>query len=179
MLATFTDSPTPFHGVSTIATSPDWVSTYGRYSRRPKMHPHEATGTFVVAGHGMGLESRPALLARPLAEVHHVLQRLEPWDLHSLPARDPVGAAVGPVDAHALAHGPAEQLVDRHAEGARLDVEQGVLDGRDRLLHDAARGLAPHGVEQGDDGLPGPRVLADDQGDQAVEIGRASCRERV
>src|SRR5204863_163414 len=128
-------------------------------------------GLVDVEDHRIGLERRPALLAHLLAEVHHVLQRLEPWDLHGLPARDPVGAAVRPVDAHALAHGPAEQLVDRYAERARLDVEQRGLDGRDRLLHDAARGLAPHGVEQGDDGLPGPRVLADDQWDQAVDDG--------
>ena len=49
-------------------------------------------------------------------------------------------AAVGPVDRQLVAVGAAEKRADRHAERLGLDVEAGVLDGRQRLLVGAARG---------------------------------------
>jgi hypothetical protein len=46
-----------------------------------------------------------------------------------------------PVDRNAVAQLAAEQLVDRHAERLTLDVQEGVLDGGDRLAHHAAARL--------------------------------------
>src|SRR5262249_29286417 len=68
------------------------------------------------------------------------------------------GAAVGPVDALAVAQRPPEQLVDGDAEGLGLDVPQGQLDPGDGLGGDAARALAGHAVEVPVAHLDGPRV---------------------
>src|SRR2546428_7751280 len=73
-----------------------------------------------------------------------------------------------------LALGPPEQLVHGNAERRGLRVEQHVLDGGDGLLDHAARRLPAHGVERGDDGLAGARILADHQRRQAVD-GRADA----
>src|SRR5438128_2179091 len=69
---------------------------------------------------------------------------------------------------------PAHQLVDGNAEGARLDVEQRVLDGGDRLLDDAARRLPAHRVEGRDDRFARARVSADHEWHQPVD-GRADA----
>ena len=50
--------------------------------------------------------------------------------------------AVGPVDAHAVPRGAAEQLDHRDAERLRLDVNQRKLDARDGLGGNSARALA-------------------------------------
>ena len=68
---------------------------------------------------------------------------------------DPVRAAVRPVEADPVADRPAQQLVDRDAEGPRLDVEQRVLDRADRLLDDAARRRPPQRLHQRDVRLVG------------------------
>ena len=85
-----------------------------------------------------------------------------------------------PVEPEPLALGSAEQLVHRDAEGARLRVEQRVLDGGDGLLDHPAGRLPAHGVERGDDGLAGARVPADHEGGQAVDgRGDAGATERL
>src|SRR5262249_16945709 len=88
--------------------------------------------------------------------------------------------AVRPVDADAIADRTAEELVHRDAEGARLDVEQRVLDGPDGLLDEAAGGLAAQRVHQGDVGLPRPRVLPhEDRGALGDHPGHAGAAERL
>ena len=79
-----------------------------------------------------------------------------------------------PVQTQALALRPAQQLVDGNAEGARLHVEQRVLDGGDRLLDDAARRLPAHRVEGRDDRFARARVSADHEWHQPVD-GRADA----
>ena len=72
--------------------------------------------------------------------------------------------------------GPAEQLVDRHAERLGLDVPQGELDARDRLGRDAARALAGHAVEVPVDALDGAGIVA---GEDGLEVAhRARPRRR-
>jgi hypothetical protein len=66
-----------------------------------------------------------------------------------------------PVERQAIAYRPAEQCVDRNAQRLGLDVEQGVLDRRHRLLVHTARRLAGDGVLRGHDAFDRPRVLAD------------------
>ena len=81
-----------------------------------------------------------------------------------------VGAAMRPVDRDALAHRPAEQLVDRHAERLALDVEQRVLDrGDGARVHPARRLHLAHPQHRGDL-LHRPRVRAR----SAVRPGRGS-----
>src|SRR5439155_4376583 len=105
---------------------------------------------------------------------------LHRWNLHFLVGPDTVGAAVGPVEADAVAHRAAQHLVHGDAEGARLDVQHRVLDGGDGLLDHAARRLAPDGVHVRNVRLPGARVLADHRGRQAVDHGReAGPAERL
>ena len=65
-----------------------------------------------------------------------------------------------PVELEPVAHGAAQKIVDRHAQGLRLEVEQGVLDRRDGLLVEPAMGLARHRVELLADALVAARVVA-------------------
>jgi hypothetical protein len=73
----------------------------------------------------------------------------------------PVGAAMRPVDLQPIADRAAEHFVHRHAQCLGLDVDQRVLDRRDRHRVDAAGGLPRGGVEIGGVALDRPRVLAD------------------
>ena len=127
----------------------------------------------------VGLERGEAALAYFLAGVHHVLERPQRRDLHRVRPGEPIRAAVRPVETDALAHRPAQHGVHGQAERLRLDVEQRVLDGADRLLDDAAAGLPPDRVEQGDDCLVRRRILADDLRREAVDHGgHAEAAER-
>ena len=76
-----------------------------------------------------------------------------------------------PVQAHAIAHRSAEQLVDRHLQRASLQVEQPVLDGADGLLHDAARRLATNRLHQRHVRLERARVFADQIWREALDDG--------
>jgi hypothetical protein len=73
---------------------------------------------------------------------------------------------VRPVEAEAGPDRPAQERVHRHPEGARVDVQERVLDRPDGLLDHAARGLPTKRVHEGDVGFPGPRILADQDGSQ-------------
>ena len=53
---------------------------------------------------------------------------------------DPEAAAVGPVDGQLGADGAAEEGAGGHAQRLARHVQEGILDGRDRL-RDMARGL--------------------------------------
>ena len=66
-----------------------------------------------------------------------------------------------PVERQALAHRAAEQRMDGNAERLRLDVDERVLEGGDRLLVHAAGRLARHRAERRGDALVGARILAD------------------
>ena len=91
-----------------------------------------------------------------------------------------VGAAMRPVDGNAVAQLAAEQLVHRHAQRLALDVEQRVLDGRDRLAHHAAARLRRLGGEHGIDQLDLHRVHADHVGHQRLDhAGEAGAAEAL
>ena len=76
-----------------------------------------------------------------------------------------------PVQRQPVAHRAAEQRIDRHAQRLRLDVEQRVLDRRHRLLVDAARRLARHGIIGRGDPFDRPRIHADQALRQAADHG--------
>ena len=85
-----------------------------------------------------------------------------------------------PVELDLAPHRAAEQFVDRNPQAARLDVQQRVLDGADRLLHDAAQRLPANGVHIGDDGFGGAGVPADQQRRDVLDHRRqASAAERL
>jgi hypothetical protein len=66
-----------------------------------------------------------------------------------------------PIDRQTVAQRAAEQFVDRDAERLRLDVDQRILDRRDRHLIDAARRLPRRRIEQSRDRFDRARVAAD------------------
>ena len=72
-------------------------------------------------------------------------------------------AADPAVHLHLVAHPPAQQVVDRHAEGLALDVPQGLVDAGDGAHQDRAAAIkaaAVHGLPQVVDAA---RVLADQE----------------
>src|SRR5579862_3782009 len=81
-----------------------------------------------------------------------------------------------PVDLQPVADRAAEQFVDRDAQGLRLDVDERVLDRRDRHLVDAARRLPRRGVERRRDALDRPRVLANEVLGQFADDRREALR---
>ena len=90
----------------------------------------------------VAVEQRPRSSSAPCSPARPPLARARPCRRASAPAAAPSlgawpdapGAAVRPVQPDAVAHRPAEQFVDRHAERPRLQVEQRVLDRADGLL---------------------------------------------
>ena len=68
-----------------------------------------------------------------------------------------------PVDRNALAHGAAEQLVNRHVECFRLDVEAGVDQRRAGVGLQAAGRRTRLRIEQRVDGIDRARILADER----------------
>ena len=97
----------------------------------------------VLVTEQVGLERREAPLAhlpRDRPHARHV------GDLRLVmgPARGTPGDAVRPVDAQAVADPAAQQFITGHAERPRLGVEQGVLDGAERLAHHSARAGPRH-----------------------------------
>ena len=134
----------------------------------------------VVEQEDVGLERRVALGDHLPAGGDDVVERAQRRDLHRLGPGQAIGAAVRPVEADALAHRAAEQLVDGHAERLGLDVQKRVLDRADRLLDHAAARLAADRVEQRDHRLVGPRVHADDRGREVLDRGgHALAAERL
>ena len=69
------------------------------------------------------LERRVPAFAHFFARVDDVLQGAQRRDLHRLRPREAIRPAVRPVEADPVAHGPAEQRVDRQSQRLRLDVE--------------------------------------------------------
>ena len=61
--------------------------------------------------------------------------------------RHPVGAAMGPVERQFGSNGATQQVVDRHAQRPRLDVQHGIFDGGDGLLIEASVSLPCYGIE--------------------------------
>src|SRR4029079_8418235 len=116
----------------------------------------------------VGLERGEALLAH-LAP--HGLDAVEIDDGGLVPGGmiDAPRSAMRPVDPEPVAHLAAEQLVAGYAEGLGLGVEQGVLDGAQRLADDAAR-AGPGGAEEvGVDALVLAHRLADDPRRQPMD----------
>jgi uncharacterized protein (TIGR02117 family) len=95
----------------------------------------------------IGLERGVALGHHLAPELHDVVERAHWRQVHLLGAAHPVGRAVRPVEADALAHRAAEERVDRHPESAGRHIEESVLDGLPGagILADQGRG------ELGDD----------------------------
>ena len=71
-----------------------------------------------------------------------------------------------PVERDRVPRRAAVELRDRDAERLALEIEEGVLDPADRLLHDRARALAGPAVEVPVDRLDRTWVAADDEGRQ-------------
>ena len=82
---------------------------------------------------------------------------------------DAPGGAVRPVDPDPVADLAAEQLVAGHAQRLGLGVEQGILDGAERLGDDAAGAGTRRPVEIGIDALVLADRLADDAAAQLVD----------
>src|SRR5690606_20041324 len=146
-----------------------------RIQLREVIAAREAGGVLagaVVEQEDVGLERGEAPGDDLPAGGDHVVERAQRRDLHRLGPGQAVGAAMRPVQADALAHRPAEQLVDRHAQRLRLDVQKSVLDCADRLLDHASARLAAERVKQGADRLVAPRVLADDRRREVLDRGR-------
>ncbi len=95
---------------------------------------------------------------------------------HQLRAAHPVGAEMRPIDRDAFADWAAEQRVDRHPIGLAGDVEQGVLDRRDRLLVNAAARLPGQDMQMLGDLLIAARVLADQRRRQPADHVRETSR---
>jgi hypothetical protein len=128
----------------------------------------------------VGLERGVAAAHDLLAQADDIVKTAQRGDLHLLRPLQAIRPAVRPVEADAVADRPPEQLVDGHAERLGLEVEQGILDGADRLLDHAPAGLATDGVELGDDGLEGPGIATDHLGGQPVDHrGDAEPAERL
>ncbi len=89
---------------------------------------------------------------------------------------DAPGRAVRPVHPNAIAHLAAQKLVDRHAQALGLGVEQRILDGAQRLRHDAAGARPRRAVELGIDALVLAHGLADDPRAEAVDDGADARR---
>ena len=68
-----------------------------------------------------------------------------------------------------VAQWPAEQLVHWHTQGPGLQVEQGVLDRPDRLLHHPTRRRAPQCLEQRHVRLERAGILADQSRRQRID----------
>ena len=80
-----------------------------------------------------------------------------------LPRSIPLQAGIA-VDAHAVAHSAAEQLIDRDAQGFAGDVPQGDFDGGERgdVLAALRAGEHSGGADSLERGLDVERVLADE-----------------
>ena len=133
--------------------------------RRPPRRAAEARyvqARLTVEQEDVGLQGLEAELADFLTQRHQVLDALELRLAHDLGriAGHAIRAAVRPVQRQAVPNGAAEQRVYRHVQGLALDVEQSVLDRRDRLLRHAAAGLPGDGVELLAQKFMGARVFA-------------------
>ena len=124
-------------------------------ARRPEPRP-------VVEKEHVGLQAGEARLARLAPLRAHIVERGQGRRGVRVRVLYAVGAAMRPVDPHPVAHRPAEQFVDGDSVMLRLDVEEGVLNGADRLAHYAARRRARRRVEQPVEAFGRSRVLADD-----------------
>src|SRR5206468_4477390 len=89
------------------------------------------------------------------------------------------GAAVRPVQTHAVAERPAEQLVHRHAERLGLDIPERQLDARDGLVAHAAEGLARVSEHVPVQALDRPRILADEQMREVANAAGDAVRAAV
>src|SRR5262249_53025685 len=80
-------------------------------------------------------------------------------------------AAARPVDRDALAHRPAEQLIDRHAQRLAFDVEAGVENGAGCILVEAPRYRPGERIERGVKAADRARILAAQELAHAVDCG--------
>ena len=76
---------------------------------------------------------------------------------------------MGPVDANAVAHLAAEQLIARHAQPFRLRVEQRVLDRTEAFCDNAACRRPGHAIHQRIEPLVVVRRLADEFRSHALD----------
>ncbi len=111
--------------------------------RRPEAAAEEI-GLGLVEEDRVGLHRAIALRHRFAGDVGEVLQRADgrmtQLRIEVLARTHAVAAAMRPVHGHAIAQGAAQQSVHGHAHRLARDVQAGVLDGRDGLLREAARG---------------------------------------
>ncbi len=111
--------------------------------------------------HDVGLERVEAARHHFPAERGDVVVGAQRRRAEHLPHARAGGAAVRPVQRHAIAQRAAEQLVDRHAQRLGLDVPQRQLDAGHGLVRDAAQVL-PRGAQHVPvQALDRPRILAD------------------
>ncbi len=126
------------------------------------------------------LEGREAALDDLAAERRDRVVGVELRRARHLPRARARRAAVRPVERDRVPRRAAIELRDRDAERLALEVEEGVLDPADRLLHDRARALAGPAVEVPVDRLDRAWVAADDEGrqvgDHACEAGGRAVR---
>ena len=114
-----------------------------------------------IEAEDVGLQRAEPLLAHRAGERPEVVERADRRLAHRVGMAHAIGAAVRPVEPQPLAHRAVQKLGDRHAQRSRLDVDQRVLDRRDRLLDQPARRLAGERVQHRRDALDRPRVHAD------------------
>ena len=145
----------------------------------PLREAGEVHGGRIARDHHVGLErGEPARHHLPAERGDVVVGAQRRRAQHVAHAR-PRRPAVRPVQAHAVAQRPAEELVDRHAERLGLDVPQRQLDAGHRLVGHAAQVL-PRGAQHVPvQPLDRPRVLADQQRGQVAHRARDAVRAAV
>ena len=123
-------------------------------------------GLAAVEADQVGLEPLEALAPDLFAECHDVVERAHRIDaaplLDMIGIAGAIGAAMRPVELQSVAYRAAQHFIDRHAQRLGLDVDERVLDRRNRHLVDAASRLPAGRVEIGAVALDRPRVLADE-----------------
>ena len=118
-------------------------------------------GRAAIEAEDVGLERAEALLAHRAGEGAEVVERAHRRLAHRLGMAQAIGAAVRPVEPQPVAHRTVQELGDRHAQRPRLDVDQRVLERRDRLLDQPARRLAGERVQHRRDALYRPGIQPD------------------
>src|SRR5262249_57314945 len=99
-------------------------------------------GCGLAVDHDVGLERGEAALHDLAPERRDVVVRAKGRRAEQRAEARTGGAAMRPIEAHAIAQGSAEELVHGDAERLRLEVPERQLDARDGLVRNAAEVLA-------------------------------------
>ncbi len=140
----------------------------------PEARAERDQATARIGGQDVGLERAEAARFHLLGVAGELVVAGDGGHAHLCRVANAVGAAMRPVQRDAVAHRAAEQRIDRDTERLPLDVEQRVLDRRDRLLVEAAARLPRRDMQARDDPLVGQRILADERGRQRGDDGGKS-----